>query len=88
MKNQQTVSSSEYKNDFLYIIIRQDPDQGQRTYRYCCGRCAADREDPALKRSLLRRHRAIHDAAAHPSSQPFHPGSRSCTCIRDCGIYL
>ncbi len=37
MKNQPTVSSYEYKNDFLYIVIRQDPDQGQRTYRYCCG---------------------------------------------------
>ncbi len=36
MKNQ-TVSSFEYKNDFLYIVIRQNPEQGRQTYLYCCG---------------------------------------------------
>ncbi len=37
MKKPQAVRSYEYKNDFLYIVIRQAPEQGQRTYLYCCG---------------------------------------------------
>ncbi|HTP06293.1 MAG TPA: hypothetical protein VMM54_14195 [Nitrospirota bacterium] len=37
MKKPQTVRSYEYKNDFLYIIIRQAPDLGPRSYLYCCG---------------------------------------------------
>ncbi len=32
-----TVRSFEYKNDFLYIVIRQEPEQGPRSYVYCCG---------------------------------------------------
>ncbi len=35
--NPRTVRSYEYKNDFLYIILRQAPELGQQTYRYCCG---------------------------------------------------
>jgi hypothetical protein len=37
VKKSQTVRSYEYKNDFLYIIIRQAPEQGQGAYLYCCG---------------------------------------------------
>lgn len=37
MKNQQTVRSYEYKNDYLYIVIRQAPDLGPKSYIYCCG---------------------------------------------------
>jgi len=37
MKKQQTVSSYEYKNDFLYIVIRQMPEKDPTTYLYCCG---------------------------------------------------
>ncbi|MGE5174094.1 MAG: hypothetical protein ACM3MD_09730 [Betaproteobacteria bacterium] len=37
MKNSQTVSSYEYKNDFLYIVIREMPERGPQTYLYCCG---------------------------------------------------
>jgi hypothetical protein len=33
----QPVRSYEYKNDFLYIIIRQAPERGPRVYLYCCG---------------------------------------------------
>lgn len=31
------VSSCEYKNDYLYLIIRQAPEHGPRTYLLCCG---------------------------------------------------
>jgi len=34
---QQTVRSFEYKNDYLYIVIRQAPEQGPKAYVYCCG---------------------------------------------------
>ena len=34
---EQSVKSYEYKNEYLYVIIRQMPDQGQRTYLFCCG---------------------------------------------------
>ncbi|HXY54281.1 MAG TPA: hypothetical protein VEM40_06395 [Nitrospirota bacterium] len=37
MTKPQTVRSYEYKNDFLYIIIRQTPEQGPNAYLYCCG---------------------------------------------------
>ncbi len=36
MKNQ-PIRSFEYKNDYLYIIIRQAPDAGQDRYVFCCG---------------------------------------------------
>jgi len=29
--------SFEYKNAFLYIVIRQEPEQGPDNYIYCCG---------------------------------------------------
>jgi hypothetical protein len=31
------VASYEYKNDYLYIIIRQVPEHGPKTYALCCG---------------------------------------------------
>ena len=37
MENSQRVSSYEYKNDYLYVVIRQLPEQGPQTYLYCCG---------------------------------------------------
>jgi hypothetical protein len=37
MKRPDAVRSYEYKNDYLYIIIRQAPDQGPQAYVYCCG---------------------------------------------------
>lgn len=37
MEKLQRISSCEYKNDLLYIIIRQVPGQGPKTYRLCCG---------------------------------------------------
>jgi hypothetical protein len=37
MNKKDRVSSYEYKNDFLYIVIRQVPDEGPRAYAYCCG---------------------------------------------------
>ena len=37
MKIQQTVRSFEYKNDLLYIVIRQAPELGPQAYLYCCG---------------------------------------------------
>ena len=37
MNTPQTVSSYEYKNDYLYIVIRQKPGLGPQTYLYCCG---------------------------------------------------
>lgn len=33
----QTIRSFEYKNDFLYIVIRQSPEHGTKAYAYCCG---------------------------------------------------
>ncbi|HUI46301.1 MAG TPA: hypothetical protein VL122_10020 [Nitrospirota bacterium] len=35
--NKQTVRSYEFKNDYLYVVIRQMPERGNRTYLYCCG---------------------------------------------------
>ncbi len=35
--NNQAVRSYEFKNDYLYVVIRQMPEQGDRTYLYCCG---------------------------------------------------
>ena len=37
MKNQQSVRSFEYKNDYFYLVIRQAPELGPQTYLYCCG---------------------------------------------------
>jgi len=37
MKKAQKVSSYEYKNDYLYIVIRQAPELGPKTYLFCCG---------------------------------------------------
>ena len=37
MSKVQRVRSYEYKNDYLYIIIRQTPESGAKTYLYCCG---------------------------------------------------
>jgi len=37
MSQQHAVRSYEYKNDYLYIVIREAPEQGQKTYVYCCG---------------------------------------------------
>ncbi len=37
MNTPQTVHSYEYKNDYLYIVIRQTPELGPQTYLYCCG---------------------------------------------------
>jgi hypothetical protein len=31
------VASYEYKNDYLYIIIRQAPEHGPTSYTLCCG---------------------------------------------------
>lgn len=31
------IKSFEYKNDYLYIVIRQAPEQGQKSYAFCCG---------------------------------------------------
>jgi len=37
LKKDQTLLSYEYKNDFLYIVIRQAPEQGSDAWLYCCG---------------------------------------------------
>jgi hypothetical protein len=37
MTNRQTLSSHEYKNRYLYIVIRQAPEKEPNTYLYCCG---------------------------------------------------
>jgi hypothetical protein len=37
MKKQQNVRSFEYKNDYLYVIIRQAPEHGPKAYIFCCG---------------------------------------------------
>jgi hypothetical protein len=37
LNNRQAIRSYEYKNDYLYIVIRQAPDQGPQAYLYCCG---------------------------------------------------
>ncbi len=37
MNDGRTIRSFEYKNDYLYIIIRQEPELGPATYIYCCG---------------------------------------------------
>ena len=37
MNKNNIVTSHEYKNEYLYIILRQAPELGQRTYIYCCG---------------------------------------------------
>lgn len=37
MNKPQSVSSYEYKNGYLYIVIRQAPELGLQTYLFCCG---------------------------------------------------
>jgi len=37
MNKRQSIRSFEYKNDYLYIVIRQAPELGEKTYTYCCG---------------------------------------------------
>lgn len=37
VKDLQAIRSFEYKNDYLYIIIRQAPEMGPSAYLYCCG---------------------------------------------------
>jgi hypothetical protein len=37
MINREKIRSFEYKNDYLYIVIRQAPEQGPNAYAYCCG---------------------------------------------------
>jgi len=34
---EQAIRSYEYKNDFLYIILRQVPEEGPQAYHYCSG---------------------------------------------------
>ena len=31
------IRSFEYKNAFLYVVIREEPEQGPGSYLYCCG---------------------------------------------------
>jgi hypothetical protein len=33
----QTVRSYEYKNDYLYVVIRQAPERDPQTWLFCCG---------------------------------------------------
>jgi len=35
--NRKPIRSFEYKNDFIYIIVREAPEQGPAAYLYCCG---------------------------------------------------
>jgi len=37
MNTKKPILSFEYKNDYLYIIIRQAPELGPQTYLYCSG---------------------------------------------------
>jgi hypothetical protein len=37
MKQPQAIRSYEYKNDYLYIVIREAPELGPKSYLYCCG---------------------------------------------------
>lgn len=37
MNNQQAIRSFEYKNEYLYIVIRQAPEHGPKAYVFCCG---------------------------------------------------
>ncbi len=31
------IRSFEYKNAFLYVVIREEPEEGKDSYLYCCG---------------------------------------------------
>jgi hypothetical protein len=31
------VATYEYKNDYLYLVVRQAPEYGDRSYLFCCG---------------------------------------------------
>ncbi len=46
MTNRHPIRSYEYKNDYLYIVIRQVPEHGPKTYSYCSG-ISISRFDPA-----------------------------------------
>ncbi len=37
LNNRTPVRSYEYKNDFLYVVIREAPEHGRDAYVYCCG---------------------------------------------------
>jgi hypothetical protein len=37
LNDRQAIRSYEYKNDYLYFVIRQAPEQGPRTYLFCSG---------------------------------------------------
>jgi hypothetical protein len=37
MSDWKSIRSFEYKNDYLYIVIRQAPEMGPSAYVYCCG---------------------------------------------------
>ncbi len=37
MNNKRPLRSYEYKNEYLYIVIRQAPDHGPDAYTFCCG---------------------------------------------------
>lgn len=37
MNKRAKIRSFEYKNDYLYIVIREMPEQGPKAYAYCCG---------------------------------------------------
>ncbi len=37
MNTPKPVRSYEYKNDFIYVIIRQAPEQGNGTFHFCAG---------------------------------------------------
>ena len=37
MNYRNPVKSYEYKNDYLFIVIREAPEHGPKTYHYCCG---------------------------------------------------
>jgi len=37
MNDHNRVRSYEYKNEYLFIVIREAPEHGQQTYHYCCG---------------------------------------------------
>jgi hypothetical protein len=37
MKKNEPINTFEYKNDYLYIVIRQAPEAALKAYAYCCG---------------------------------------------------
>ncbi len=51
MTNLPPIRSFEYKNDYLYIVIRQAPDLGPKSYFYCSGINAARFEPDRWRKS-------------------------------------